>query len=161
MMKRFLMFLAMGLLITSSAAVAADDVEKPLSCGQCGMDRVAFARSRMLVVFADGTTAGTCSIHCAVLEMRAHKGIKVESLKVADYGTKLLIDAGKAVWVVGGSKSGVMTSVPKWAFADQAEAEKFVRENGGRITSFEEALDQAANEIESVGPCSNCRMMAK
>lgn len=145
-MKRFLIILAMGLLSISSAAVAADDVEKPLSCEQCGMDRVVFARSRMLVVYADGSTAGTCSIHCAVADMKAHKGKKVTSLQVADYDSRQLIDAGKAVWVIGGSKRGVMTSVPKWAFADKSAAEKFVRENGGTVTTFDETMKLAERE---------------
>jgi copper chaperone NosL len=146
MMRKFFTFLAIGLLLTCSAAIAADSVEKPLSCEQCGMDRVVFARSRMLIVYADGTTAGTCSIHCAVLEMRAHKEKKVTSLEVADYDTKKLIEAEKAVWVIGGSKSGVMTAVPKWAFATKAGAEAFVKENGGRVATFNEALDLAEHE---------------
>jgi copper chaperone NosL len=145
-MKGILICLTMGLLLACSTTFAADAIEKPLSCEQCGMDRVIFARSRMVVVYADGTTAGTCSIHCAVAEMKAHKGKKVKSLKVADYDTKNLIDARKAVWVIGGSKSGVMTSVPKWAFAKRADAETFVRENGGRVTTFDEALELAERE---------------
>jgi copper chaperone NosL len=145
-MRKFLTFLAIGLLLTCSAAIAADSVEKPLSCEQCGMDRVVFARSRMLIVYADGTSAGTCSIHCAVLEMRAHKGKKVKSLEVADYNTKQLMAAATAVWVIGGNKSGVMTAVPKWAFATRAGAEKFVNENGGKVATFSEALELAEHE---------------
>ena len=145
-MGKFLVYLALGLMAAAAGMAFAAEVEKPASCEQCGMDRTAFAQSRMLVVYADGTIAGTCSIHCAVLEMKAHKGKKVEALKVADYGTKTLIDAAKAVWVIGGSKNGVMTALAKWAFADRAEAEKFVRESGGRVTTFEEALELAERE---------------
>ncbi len=39
---------------------------------------------------------------------------------VADYGTKKLIDAEKAIWVVGGSVQGVMTRNAKWAFENKA-----------------------------------------
>lgn len=35
---------------------------------------------------------------------------------VGDYNTKRLIDAEKAVWVIGGGKQGVMTKRAKWAF---------------------------------------------
>jgi len=34
---------------------------------------------------------------------------------VGDFGTKKLIDAEKALWVLGGSKPGVMTKRGKWA----------------------------------------------
>jgi copper chaperone NosL len=145
-MKSFVLTLAMGLILTSSAAIAADTIEKPLSCEQCGMDRVIFSRSRMVIVYADGTTAGTCSIHCAVAEMRAHKGKKVKALEVADYDTKKLINAETAVWVVGGNKEGVMTAVPKWAFATKAGADKFVAENRGKVATFQEALELADHE---------------
>jgi nitrous oxide reductase accessory protein NosL len=112
------------------------------------MDRVVFAHGRMLINFADGTSVGTCSLNCVAVEMMANKEKKVQSLKVADYTTKKLVDARTAVWVIGGSKDGIMTSVPKWAFAGKADAEKFVKENGGRITDFDEALNMALRENE-------------
>jgi hypothetical protein len=37
------------------------------------MDRVAFAHGRMLIEYADGTSVGTCSIHCTVVEMKIIK----------------------------------------------------------------------------------------
>ena len=130
------------------AAFAAHKVENPQSCQQCGMDRVFFAHSRMLIVYADGTAVGECSLNCAVVEMKQNKGKKVKSLMVADYATKELTDAKTAAWVVGGKKSGVMTSQAKWAFAGKEGAQKFVKENGGRITTFDEALALALKENE-------------
>ena len=67
----------------------------------------------MLIVYADGTTVGECSLNCAVVEMKENGGKKVTALLVADYATKELVDARGATWVVGGKKSGVMTSQPK------------------------------------------------
>jgi copper chaperone NosL len=136
------------MLFTGFAAVAADKVESPAGCKQCGMDRVAFAHGRMMVVYADGTTAGTCSLNCAAVEMKANKGKKVNALKVADYGTKKLIDARAAVWVIGGSRDGIMTEMPKWAFAKKEDAQKFVKDHGGRITNFDESLNLALRENE-------------
>jgi copper chaperone NosL len=167
-MKRFMLFMVMCMLFAGSAASAADrsekhkscncgmgkevsvegNVESPRSCKQCGMDRVAFAHGRMLIVYADGTSAGACSLNCAAVEMKTNKGKKVNSLKVADYTTKKLVDARTAVWVLGGSKDGIMTEMPKWAFSAKAEAERFVKENGGRITDFDEALNLALRENE-------------
>ena len=145
-MKKFIFTLVLCLLSAVAGAVAADKVENPQSCRQCGMDRDFFAHSRMLIAYADGTTVGECSINCAAIEMKQNAGRQVKSIMVGDYITKKLIDARKAIWVVGGRKSGVMTSEAKWAFAGKDAAEKFVKEYGGRITSFDEALDLAIKE---------------
>ena len=147
-MKRFIMFLLMCMLTNVTSVIAAEKVENPKDCKQCGMDRVAFAHGRMMVVYADGTTAGTCSLNCAAVEIKINKGKKVNALKVADYTTKKLIDARTAIWVIGGSKDGIMTEMPKWAFAGKGDAEKFVKENGGRIADFDEALNLALRENE-------------
>ena len=112
------------------------------------MDRELFAYSRMLIVYADGTTAGECSINCAVIEMKQNRGKQVKSLMVADYASKELTDARSATWVTGGKKQGVMTSLAKWAFARQEDAQRFVKENGGRITTFDDALTLALKENE-------------
>jgi hypothetical protein len=111
------------------------------------MDRTVFARSRMLIVYADGGTAGVCSLHCAAAELRQNRGRQVRSLMVADYTTKELIDAGTASWVVGGRKEGVMTSLPKWAFARKEDAQKFVKENGGEVTPFDKVMKSAEAEL--------------
>jgi nitrous oxide reductase accessory protein NosL len=136
----------MCLLLIGFAANAADTVENPKPCKQCGMDRVAFSYSRMLILYADGTTSGTCSLNCAAVEMKENKGKQVKSLKVADYVTNKLVDARSATWVIGGGKQGVMTDMPKWAFAKKDDAQKFVKENGGRVTTFDEALNLALSE---------------
>ena len=147
-MKRFIMFLVTCFLLTCTATIAADKVENPKPCKQCGMDRVAFSYSRMMILYADGTTAGTCSLNCASVEMKENKGKQVKSLKVADYNSRKLIDARSATWVIGGSKSGVMTDMPKWAFAKKSDAQKFIKETGGRVTTFDEALNLALRENE-------------
>ncbi len=66
---------------------------------------------------------------------------------MGDYGTKGLINAETAFWVIGGSKPGVMTKNAKWAFANKADAEKFQKENGGRIARFDEALEAAYKDL--------------
>lgn len=135
------------LLSFGSSALASGPIEEPRSCWQCGMDRVAFAYSRMLLIYDDGATTGLCSIHCADKDMKAHSGHRVASFWVADYGTRELIDARKAIWVMGGQQQGVMTSQPKWAFAREADARKFIAENGGELFGFDAVL--AAAEAES------------
>jgi hypothetical protein len=70
-----------------------------------------------------------------------------KAIKVGDYQTKKLIDAERAVWVIGGDKMGVMTKRAKWAFEKQEDAEKFVKESGGKISTFDEAIKSAYEDM--------------
>lgn len=122
------------------------DVIKQRDCSRCGMDRKTFAHSRMLVTYADGSSVGTCSIACLVTELKSNHGKEVKTIQVGDYTGKQLIDARKAVWVIGGSKRGVMTRTAKWAFARKNEAENFVHRYGGEIVDYGEALRRGEAE---------------
>jgi nitrous oxide reductase accessory protein NosL len=113
------------------------------------MNRTTFAHSRMLIKYADGSSTGTCSIYCIATDMKAAKGKQVKSIQVADYISKKLIDARKAAWVIGGDKSGVMTPIAKWAFADKKTAKGFVAEHGGKLANFDEVLDASKKEQEA------------
>ncbi len=128
-------------------AAGATDTQKPKHCKVCGMDLNVSAQSRMQIVYADGTAVEVCSIHCTALELKQNKDKQVKSLMVADYVTKELIDARTATWVVGGRKEGVMTSLPKWAFAKEKDAQEFVKEDGGEVTSFDRVMKAAEMEI--------------
>src|SRR5208337_2923773 len=99
-MKRFMMLLVVFLLSTGIAAGATDTITKPKACKQCAMDLDYAARSRMLVVYNDGTTVAICSLHCAVEEMKQNSDRPVKSIMVADYATEDMIDARTATWVV-------------------------------------------------------------
>ena len=149
-MKRFLILLVFCLLFISAIAAAADTALTSKYCKQCGMDREAYARSRMLIVYSDDTTVGVCSLHCAAADMKQNKDKQVVSLLVADYVTKQLIDARTATWVVGGTEAGVMTSVAKWAFAREEDAENFVKENSGQVTQYEQVMSAAYAEVGDV-----------
>ena len=126
-------------------------VENPKSCDFCGMDRTFFAKSRVLIVFSDGRTVGVCSFHCAAEEIKRNQDKQLVSIKVADYTTANLIDAKAAIWVIGGSKEGVMTSQAKWAFAAEDGAQNFLKENGGTIASFNEVMKAVTEEVENGG----------
>lgn len=119
---------------------AAQDMK---SCKYCGMDREMFAHTAMLITYDDETVVGTCSIHCAAIDLSVNIGKSVKSIQVGDYNTKKLIDAEKAFWVIGGSKQGVMTKKAKWAFEKKEDAEAFIKANGGKLSNFEEALKNA------------------
>jgi copper chaperone NosL len=115
-------------------------------CVYCGMDRGRFAHSRMLVTYADGKTAATCSIHCTAIDLKNNKGAAIQSVQVGDYNSKVLIDAVKAFWVIGGDRRGVMTKTPKWAFAEKTAAEAFIKKHGGKLATYQEALNLAEQE---------------
>jgi nitrous oxide reductase accessory protein NosL len=128
-------------------ALAQEDVAKHASCPYCGMDRAKFAHSRVLVEYEDGSAFGACSLHCAAVDMAVHIDKTPKAIMVGDYGTKKLIDAEKATWVIGGNKMGVMSKRAKWAFESKADAEKFIQENGGQLTGFEPSIKAAYEDM--------------
>jgi nitrous oxide reductase accessory protein NosL len=146
-MKHTVMLMIMILVMASAFAGAMDTAEGQKKCKICGMDRAVFARSRMLIVYADEARVGVCSLHCAVADQQHNRVTQVGSLMVADYFTKELIDAKKAIWVVGGKKKGVMTALAKWAFSREEGARMFMKGNGGIVKSFEQAMNIATMEV--------------
>lgn len=144
-MKR--LWISIMLLALGTTCLAAElKVEAPADCQKCGMNRTKFAQSRMVVTYQDGST-GTCSINCAVVDMKTSKGKEVKSLQVGDYDSKKLIDAKTATWVIGGTKKGVMTPVAKWAFADKSGANKFIKGNGGKLATFDDVVKATEKEL--------------
>ena len=139
--------LVFGFCSISAEVFAQDDVAKHPSCPFCGMDRAKFAHSRVLIEYEDGSTFGACSLHCAALDMAVHMDKTPKAVLVGDYNTKQLTDAEKATWVIGGNKMGVMTKRAKWAFANKADAEKFVQAEGGQIATFEEAIKASYEDM--------------
>lgn len=142
-------FLLVTMLLSSNTVLAGGtqkDIDDHRSCGYCGMDRKAYGFSRMLVQYEDGTVVGTCSLHCAVVELDANPGKTVKILLVADRDSRTLLDAEKAIWVMGGKKRGVMTEQPKWAFQSKEGAEAFIKANGGKIVTWAEAVAAAREE---------------
>jgi copper chaperone NosL len=137
--------------LAGTVTFAQDDLTDHRSCGICGMDRKEYGFSRMLVRYDDGDTTGVCSLNCAVIELAVNKGRKVKALLAADRDSRTLIDAERAVWVMGGKKPGVMTQRPKWAFASSASAGAFIEAYGGKVVTWSEAL-AAAREDAGLNP---------
>ncbi len=137
------------LICTCIQAYAQDDIVRHPACLHCGMDRKAFNYSRMLVEYTDGTSAGTCSLHCTVLELTSNISKVPCTVSVADFESKELIDAYAAYWVVGGDKQGIMTQRAKWAFQKESDAGDFVSAHGGKLTTFFDALRAAFEDLYS------------
>jgi copper chaperone NosL len=146
------------MLCTAAAAPLADDIRLYPECKYCGMDRDKFSSSRMLVRYEDGTAVPTCSIHCAGIDLalNPHKGVSASL--VGDYTTRRLLDAEKALWVLGGDKMGVMSIRGKWAFGDRKDAEQFIRKHGGKLTSYAEVMKAVFEDMyEILRPiCEEC-----
>jgi len=148
MKKMGLSLLIVAVFLVASTFVPAqaqEDVQKHPSCKYCGMDRKQFAHSRIYIEYDDGTTVGMCSVHCAAVDLALNIDKTPKAVSVGDYNTKNLIDAEKAIWVIGGNKMGVMTKRAKWAFETKEAAEKFIQENGGETATFD-AIMKAAYE---------------
>jgi len=150
-MKRGRLFvLAMVTFLLSFTIVLAqvqEDIQKHPSCKYCGMDREKFGYSRMLIEYEDGTSLGTCSLHCMAVELAIHIDKTPKAILVGDYNSKTFVDAEKASWIIGGNKMGVMTKRAKWAFGKKEDAEKFKAENGGDLASFEQAVKAAYEDM--------------
>ena len=146
-MNRFLLAAVLALSAATATAQPVDDTRTMPACPHCGMDREKFAVSRMVVDYDDGKSVGLCSLHCVAVELAVAIDKTPTAIWVADMPSKKLVNAETAVWVLGGTKSGVMTSRAKWAFADKAAAEAFVKENGGTIAGFEDAMKAAYEDL--------------
>jgi nitrous oxide reductase accessory protein NosL len=123
------------------------DIQGLPACRYCGMDRRVYDYSRMLVEYEDGTSAGTCSIHCTAIDLALNPEKVPRVIMVGDYRTKRLINTEKAYWVIGGSRQGVMSIRGKWAFEEKGHAEAFMRKNGGKPGSFAKALQAAFEDM--------------
>jgi copper chaperone NosL len=148
MKKSYLwMVLVVLSLFTVGAVSGQEDIKKFPSCKFCGMDRDKFAHSRMVIEYDDGSAEGMCSIHCAAIDLILNIDRSPKARRVGDYGTKTLIDAEKTFWIIGGSKMGVMTKKAKWAFEKKGDAENFLKENGDKLASFDEAIKATYDDI--------------
>jgi copper chaperone NosL len=164
MKNRILSILVIAYVLSiCGVAFGEADIQKNPSCKYCGMDRAQFAYSRMFVEYDDGTSLGTCSIHCLGIELVMNFDKTPRFLKVGDFNSKKLIDAEKAFWVIGGNKTGVMTKRAKWAFEKKTDADKFIGENGGSLSTFDEAMKATYEDMyaDTKAMRENRKMMFK
>jgi copper chaperone NosL len=144
-----LAFILIGMFIMTASELswAQKDISKHPNCTYCGMDRAKFAHSRVLIKYSDRSTFGACSLHCAAIDMAVNLHKAPEAILVGDYNTKKLIDAESAMWVIGGAQRGVMTQRAKWAFEDLEDAKTFIREHGGELAAFGQAIKTSYEDM--------------
>ncbi|ACH40577.1 NosL family protein [Citrifermentans bemidjiense Bem] len=129
--------------ITGFALAAPPDLDKYRTCNYCGMDRSKYGHSRMLIEYDDGTSVAACSLHCAAVDLAVNIDRTASHIYVGDYGSRKLIDAETASWVIGGSRPGVMSANAKWAFETKEGAAGFIKEHGGTLSTFDDSVSAA------------------
>ncbi len=114
-------------------------------CPKCGMTLPMFYKTNHAAK-VDGKMQQFCSMHCLVETMNS--GAKVSDIQVVDNTTLKFIPVSKAWYVVGSKKPATMSKVSKYAFGTKEAAEKFAKENGGKVMKFEDALAIAKKAFE-------------
>ena len=114
--------------------------ESKSTCVNCGMSLKMFYKTSHIATFADGSKKQYCSIGCLSSDLKKHKAIKVE---VVDAHTQKVIDAKSAHYVIDSDVRGTMSKRSKLAFASNQDASSFMKEHGGKLINFEQALKAA------------------
>lgn len=109
-------------------------------CDICGMWIDQYMSTRHVITLKDNTTKSFCSLACAAKYLNENKE-NVKDVKVADFLTQKLIDAEKAFYLEGSDVPGVMSYTSRIAFSTKTDAEKFQSTHGGRIITFEQAIE--------------------
>ena len=131
------------IIFLSSGLAYCDDNQ----CHYCGMRRAQYGHSWIVIEHEGGCLKGVCSIHCASIDMIIHSKKLIKSITVGDFYTQKQIEAGKAFWVIGGNKAGVMTSRAKWAFETKETADDFIRRHGGQPAIFSDVLKASFEDM--------------
>lgn len=160
-MKKLLMvFSVVGLLFGAdtmyqsvelkNATILADGNSKEY-CPNCGMNIPKFYKTSHAVKFKDGKYRQFCSIHCLVDESEMgylrDKKNKISQILVADTIGLKIIDTKTAFYVIGSKIAGTMTVNSQYAFASKTDAQEFMKANGGKLMSFDEAYTMALKDF--------------
>ena len=127
-------------LIVGYAVSGTADLRNYPSCQTCGANRKACDHGRIVVEFADGTKRADCGLHCLAENLVTQPARQPKRFLVADYGSKRLIAADKAQWVIYDNRNQCRGSTAGMAFADPYDAERFVVRYGGKRTDFDGVL---------------------
>ena len=120
-----------------------NEYEKYPRCPYCGMMRKMYSFSRHLIVYADDTVDGTCSLHCAAISLSLNMDRGPKTIYAGDAGAegdmKPLADTAAMTYVIDPDKPGTMTAVSKFAYAD-AEKAKAAAGPNAKLVGFDEAI---------------------
>ncbi len=114
-------------------------VEAADKCAMCGMALAEHVHTRYTLIMKDGSKEATCGVQCGLmLEMNLKD--KVASAQATDFISGKPIDSRAACYVYG---SEAVPDMPPGfiAFARRSDADKFQKGFGGRVVTFEEAME--------------------
>ena len=131
---------------TKDATLIKTDSSKEF-CNVCGMHLTKYYKTNHTAEFKNGHKEQYCSLHC-LSEVHKDYEQKIKNIQVVDTNSLKLIDAKKAFYVVGSSKEGTMSPISEYAFSTKIEAEKFKKEFGGEIHTFEETLKLSKDKLD-------------
>jgi len=133
-------------LLSPSSNVKAK--EEPRWCPLCGMSLKMYHQTNNRLTLLDGTKVQTCSIFCAA-QVYEKRPTEIDRWEVVDYETKGWIDARNAHWLVGSDIPGVMTAISKIAFSKLDGAQKYQKDHGGNLGTFDDALNRTLSDMGS------------
>ena len=142
-LPRILVYSAIAIHLTGGGAVHAGDA----ACRYCAMKRSHYPHSWVIIAHQDDSVEMVCSVHCAAIDMALHTGKQIDQITVADYKTHRQIPAETAFWVIGGDRAGVMTARAKWAFKAETDAQRFIKDHGGKLADFDTVIKAAFEDM--------------
>lgn len=132
----YLYILSIGFLILISSFLWCGEVPR---CIICGMEVSKYPHTKYIVTTTDGKEFQTCGVQCGlILHLRLREKFKLAT--ATDLLSNRSFDAQKGFYVY---KSTVITDMAPGfiSFATRANAEKFQKGFGGKVVTYQEALE--------------------
>ena len=132
--------------VSMKKATILQDGKAKMFCHVCGMTLPMFYKTNHAATSA-GHAKQYCSLHC-LTEDKIKNHADLKDIKVVDVKSLKFIDVSNATYVVGSSIKGTMSKKSKYAFAHKADANKFAKRFGGKVTNFDGAYGVASKGLE-------------
>jgi hypothetical protein len=136
MRRNLLLGLILNLVFLNGSQTWADPGQP---CSICGMDVSRYVHVKYVVATTDGKSYTTCGVQCG-LTLHLQLKEKFKSATATDLLSNRSVDVQKAFYVY---KSTVITDMgPGFiAFSTREKAENFAKGFGGRVVTYQEALE--------------------
>ncbi len=147
--------LAGGGIVTAAAIilVIVSFTSKADTCYMCSKPLASHGATLYHLEFTGGKEVTVCCAHCGVgcqMRMRNMEGDELESVRTLDYLTEKSINGAAAYYLVGSEE--IPCCVPTViCFEEQSSAERFQREQGGKVYSLEEILRLPMEKLMKAG----------
>lgn len=132
--------------VSEKKAKVFQDKKYGSNCAICGMNIPKFYKTSH-AAHTHGESKQYCSLHCLVDDAEYGQG-DLEDKKVVAVDLLDYIPVKKAFYVIDSTKPATMSRVSKYAFSSKDAANKFIKKNGGKLASFDEAYKVALKDFE-------------